>query len=478
MPITPGAGTGAGQLQVIVVGASLAGLRTAEALRKAGYVGGLTIVGEEVHPPYDRPPLSKTVLTGDTEPEKHILPGAADIDANWVLGRRAVRLDLIHRKLVLDGGELPFDGLVIATGARPRLLSTGSEGPASTAAGDLADGVHVLRSLEDSLKLRLAMTEVGRHGGRIAILGGGFIGTEAAAVARGYGLEVSLIDPAPLPLWHAVGVHVASHVADLHRENGIELHLGSRAQRLETGDAHATRVHLETGVSIEADLVLLGLGTTPNTEWLSDSGAMINRGVRTDAHLRVLDSRGQPIWGVVAAGDVVNFPHPLFGNVHVRIEHWSNAVHQARTAAATLHSDIGNGVRGANSSRHDTETFNAVPTFWSDQYNSKINAIGLPQLAHHSTILHQDPQAGRLVVGYERAGRLVGAVAVNHPRPLAHYRRYLAKNGTWPPPPVEADSHTWTGVASSRGLRTKTAAAEPDEYPANVRTTRQKGNII
>lgn len=422
----------ADRTRVVVIGGSLARLRAAEALRRRGYRGRLSIVGEEVHAPYDRPPLSKSVLAGTALPASTALPIAAELDAEWIRGHRATAADFARHSITLDDErELVYDGLVAATGARPRMLSTAIE----RTQAPTPHGVHVLRTLDAAVSLRDALRQGPR---RVAILGAGFIGTEVAATARVLGHAVTLIDSAPLPLWHAVGPHVGQHCAELHHRRGVDLHLGASAEELETVNANVTGIRLQDGTLIEADLVVVGLGAQPNTEWLTGSGARIDDGLHTDAFLRVINTQGEPIPGVVAAGDLVRAPHPLFDDQPVRTEHWSNAGGQAQIAAQTLLAHLRAQTRPSMpelaAAPAAPEPFAAVPTFWSDQYETTITSVGLPHLAEHSTVIDSDTSNGTLVVGYERAGRMVGAVAINQPRPLGAYRRHIAAGGTWPPP--------------------------------------------
>lgn len=404
--------------RVVVVGASLAGLRTAETLRNGGFSGEIVIVGDEVHPPYDRPPLSKAALKGLLQPAENRLPFSDDLKARWLLGRRAVGVDLVERHVTLDSGlELTFDGLVIATGARARELRTSTE--------PNPRGAHTLRTLDDATALCHALE---RRPDRVVVIGAGFIGTEVAASARAAGLEVTLTDAAALPLLNATGRDVGRFCADLHRERGVELQMGVAVERLLTVNGALEAVGLADGTELPADLAVVGLGTIPHISWLAGSGVMLDAGVRADASLRVLDDHGSVIPGVVAAGDVVRWPHGLFGDRLMRIEHWSNAADQARAAGETLLHHLG--------ARTDAEPdpYAGVPSFWSDQYDVKILSIGLPHLGTESAVLAGKPSEGKFVVGFGRGGVMVGAVGVDEARRLAGYRRHIAARGAWPPP--------------------------------------------
>lgn len=428
--------------RVVVVGASLAGLRAAEALRGGGFAGRLTIVGDEVHAPYDRPPLSKAVLAGTADREDVVLASLAALDAQWRLGVAAVRLDLRCRRVVLaDGTYETFDGLVLATGARARRLPGAEQ----------IDGVHVLRTLDDALQLRRALLTTS---GPVAVLGAGFIGSEVAAAAVALGRQVTLVDAASLPMLAALGPDIARFCAALHRRHGVELRLATLIAGLETtaGDTgargrspHGTRRLSAVELAdpdgpprrLPAELAVVGLGAVPNTDWLADSGLLLDSGVLCDQTLTVLGRDG-PVAGIVAAGDVARWPHPLFDGELVRVEHWSNAVAQAQAAAATLLS----GLTGQGAPR----PFSAVPSFWSDQYDVKVLSVGLPQLAADSRVLHGDPATGRFLVGFGRAGRLVGAAAVGLPGRLAAYRQLIGQQAPWPPPASTEPSRTPAAV--------------------------------
>ncbi|WP_218122506.1 NAD(P)/FAD-dependent oxidoreductase [Blastococcus aurantiacus] len=395
------------------MGASLAGLRAAEALRAGGFDGSLHVVGDEVHEPYARPPLSKALLAGAKTLEELRLPPMAAVDASWHLGATAVKLDISARRLLLhDGTRLSFDALLIATGARPRRL-----------AAEQIDGVHVLRTLDDARRLRTALLE---RPTRVTVVGGGFIGLEVAATARQLGLAVTLVDGAPLPMLAAVGNRVAAFFARQHRRHGVDLRLGIGVTGLQADTGQLSAVELADGTRLTADLAVVGLGTVPNNAWLRGSGLLLDGGVRTDAALRVLDKGAKPVPGIVAAGDVARTPHTLFDDEPLRVEHWTNAVDQAGTAARTMLHHL-TGATG------EPAPYIGVPSFWSDQYDTKILSVGLPALGTESRLLEGDPTDGRFLVGYGRRGRLVGAVAVGHARRLAAYRRQIAARGPWPP---------------------------------------------
>jgi 3-phenylpropionate/trans-cinnamate dioxygenase ferredoxin reductase component len=381
--------------RLVTVGASLAGLRAAQAARKAGFDGELVMVGEERHLPYTRPPLSKELLAGEHSVDRVGLP-CDTLDAEWRLGVPAASLDRGRRRVVLaDGEEVAYDRLILATGSRPRLWP---------GAGADLDGVHVLRNLEDALALRAAFD----RGPRVAIVGAGFIGCEVAQTARKEGLDVTLIDIADTPML-PLGAELGGWCADLHRSHGVGLRLGGGVAAL-VGDGRVEAVELAGGERIEADLVLVGLGALPNTEWLAGSGLRADPGLKCDA---TLTAAGDP--DILGAGDIVSGPHPLADGEAVRIEHWTVAAEQGQLAG-----------RNALVAPDERKPYDAPPYFWSDQYDAKIQSLGLPGRASRLEVLESTPDGSRMVYGGERDGRLVGIVAINAARRLGSYRLALA----------------------------------------------------
>jgi 3-phenylpropionate/trans-cinnamate dioxygenase ferredoxin reductase component len=381
---------------IVIVGASLAGLRAAQAIRNAGHHGRVVVVGAEEHRPYTRPPLSKELLAGEHEADRCALPGG-DVDVEWRLGTVATGLDLARREVVLapHDGRLAYDKLLIATGSRPR------QWPGEPI--DL-DGVHMLRDLDDALALRAALDERPR----LAVVGAGFIGCEVAATARKRGLDVTLIDIADHPMT-ALGAAVGARCAEMHRAHGVELRLGAGVDAFE-GDGRIEAVRLADGTRIEADVAVVALGAIPNTDWLAGSGLELQPGVVCDATLAARDAQD-----VFCAGDVAAWPHPMADGGLIRIEHWTNAAEQGAAAARNL-----------LAAPADRKPYAAVPYFWSDQYDVKIQSVGLPARADRVTVLEATPEGDRLVLGGERDGRLVAAIGFNAARRLAFYRGRLA----------------------------------------------------
>jgi len=373
--------------RVVIVGASLAGLRAAAELRTQGHEGTITVIGDEPHRPYDRPPLSKAVLSGAKEPESTTLrsnPAVDDLGIVWRTGETATALDLARRAVVVDGGEvLPFDGLVVATGSRPHRLPFG-HGFA---------GVHTLRTLEDCTAIHAELIE---GSPRVAVVGAGFIGAEVAATARTMGLDVTMVDPLSTPLERALGPEIGATCARLHADNGVTLRLGVGVSGMR-GGGRVEQLELGDGSTVDADVVIVGIGVRPNTEWLDGSGLEIDDGV-------VCDSTCLAAPGVVAAGDVARWPNKRFGWKMARLEHWDHAVQMGQAAARRLLVDD-----------DAAEHFAPVPWFWSDQFDVKIQLAG--SIAEADT-LHTfgSVEDARFGIVYGHEGRLVGGLGWNRPR--------------------------------------------------------------
>ncbi len=353
------------------------------------------MVGEEPHLPYTRPPLSKEVLAGEHEVETVHFP-CDTLDAQWRLGVSATSLDRARRRVVLsDGDEVPYDRLILATGSRARRWA---------GAGGELEGVRVLRNLDDGIALRAALEQRPR----VAIVGAGFIGCEVAQTARKQGLDVTLIDIAPTPML-PLGPVLGEWCAALHRDHGVDLRLGTGVAALH-GAARVEAVELTDGSRVAADLVVVGLGALPNTEWLAGSGLPLNPGLECDATLTAV---GDP--DILGAGDIVSWPHPLAGGDAIRIEHWTVAAEQGQLAG-----------RNVLESPDERKPYDQPPYFWSDQYDVKIQSLGLPGRAGRLELLESTADGSRLVYGGERDRRLVGVIAINAARRLGSYRLALA----------------------------------------------------
>ncbi|MFF8865119.1 NAD(P)/FAD-dependent oxidoreductase [Streptomyces sp. NPDC015139] len=374
---------------VVVAGASMAGLRTAEQLRAAGWDGPITLVGDEPHMPYNRPPLSKEVLAGKAPFESLAFrPRAAVADVRWRLRTRVTAADLDRRVVELDDGEaLPYAGLVVATGMRPRRLRC---------PGPLA-GRHTVRTLADAQGLRAELTRPGR---RVVVVGAGFIGCEVAATAVALGAaEVTVVDPLPLPMVGPLGDLLAEALLRRHEQRGVRFALGTGVTGF-AGDDRVTGVVLTDGTVLAADVVVESVGSVANTEWLDGNGLDLTDGVLTDEHLRV---GGRP--DVVAVGDVARFPNARYDGVPRRVEHWSIPADTAKHAARSLAAHLGGTDAGL-------APFAPLPTFWSDQHDFRLQSFGAPALGRDDVrVLDGDPD-GDVLAGYHVEGRLVGVVAL------------------------------------------------------------------
>ena len=387
--------------RVGIVGASLAGLNAALELRRQGFAGRLTIIGDEPRLPYDRPPISKELLRGEWPVEQADLAfDKAALDADWRLGVRAEGLDAAERWLTFSHGvREQFDGLVIATGAAPRRLP-----------GSALRGVHVLRTLDDMLSLRADLRE---RRERVAIIGGGFIGQEIAASCVKLGIETVLIE-AVAPSQHVVGSRIAHVLARMHEKRGVRVRLGCAVAALEGGD-RVSSVRLGDGSEIAASVVVVGVGVTPNVGWLENSGLTIDNGV-------VCDETCLAAPGIVAAGDVARWPNPRYG-VSRRVEHWDNAVRQGIHAARRLLARPGD--------EAERTPYRPTPWFWSDQYGLKLQLVGSAHNADEVRIVSGSEEEERFVALYRRGDRLIGAFGLSSAGKIARYRRILEGEAFW-----------------------------------------------
>lgn len=398
---------------VVVAGASMAGLRAAEQLRAAGWEGPITLVGDEPHMPYNRPPLSKEVLAGKAPFESLAFrPRASVADVRWRLGTRVTAADLDRRVVVLDDGEvLPYRGLVVATGMRPRRLRC--PGPAT--------GRHTVRTLADAQGLREALT---RPGARVVVVGAGFIGCEVAATAVALGAaEVTVVDPLPLPMVGPLGELLAEALLARHERRGVRFALGTGVTGFE-GAGRVTGVVLSDGTVLPADVVVESVGSVANTEWLDGNGLDLGDGVLTDEHLR---AGGRP--DVVAVGDVARFPNARYDGVPRRVEHWCIPTDTAKHAARVLTAHL-------NGTDAGLAPFAPLPTFWSDQHDFRLQSFGAPALGKEDVrVLDGDPD-GDVLAGYHTGGRLVGVVALGGQAAAASAARYRAELLKQPIPSV------------------------------------------
>ena len=377
--------------RVVVVGASLAGLATARALRAEGYDGELFVVGEEPHRPYDRPPLSKQFLAAEHGPADLSLEAEGeDLGIRWVLGTRAVGL-ADHAVLLDDGDALTFDGLVVATGARARDDLPGAYLP----------GVYLLRTVDDAVALREGL----RRGADVVVVGAGFIGSEVASTARLLGCHVTLVVAGDAPLRAALG-QFAGAVAELHDRNRVDVLTGGRVAEVRRDDARLV-VHLADGRRVPADTVVLGIGSVPAVSWLHGSGIRIGDGVLCDA------AGATSLPDVVAVGDCSAWFDPALGRHH-RVEHWTSARDRGAIAARTLLSD---GLAEARPQR--------PPYLWSDIHGSRIQIAGHTQLADSVTVEAGSVAEGSFVAVYRRGDEPVAVLGIDQPKQFMAVRRRL-----------------------------------------------------
>lgn len=383
---------------IVVVGSSLAGVRAAEAISRTGFDARVTLVGAEKHfPPVDRPPLSKKFLREEILGEP--LRIAPDLDIDLRLACEATGLDLAAREVALDdGSRVRYDGLVVATGATARRLP---------GTGELRN-VHVLRTLEDAAALKSVLVP----GTRVAVIGAGVLGCEIAATCRALGIDATLIDVFSQPMLRILGPDVAPLLADLHREHGVRLLLDQRVAGLR-GHGVADAVLLAGGPEVACDLVVVAIGAFPETRWLEGSGLELADGVVCDSGCFALGGDRR----VVAAGDVARWHHRLLGET-LRVEHWSNAVSQGQVAGRNLVAEL--------SGSGETVSYDALPYFWTDQYDWKVQFVGV--LGEEARFEEGEPGDRAFVVSYRSGGRLVGALFANRPSRLAAWRKLITGN--------------------------------------------------
>ncbi len=390
--------------RIAIVGASLAGMHAAHTLRRAGFGGELTIIDAQAHEPYDRPPLSKQILAGTWDADRITLPAAKeDLDVAWRLGEPARRLDLENRSVELAaGGTVEFDGLVVATGAGARRL------PGQP---DLA-GLHVVRTIDDAFDLR---AELDGGASKVVVIGAGFIGAEVAATCRGRGLDVTILEVADVPLERALGRQMGEVCADLHRDHGVDLRLGVSITGFE-GTDHVTGVRLADGSTVDADVVVVGVGVQLNTGWLEGSGLTIDDGVVCDETLLAAP-------GITAAGDVARWPSRRYGQL-LRVEHWENAVQMGEAAAHRLLVDLGE-------VDDEPEAYDPIPWFWSDQYDRKIQLLGRSGADHDVEVVLGSTDEKRFVALYGLDGVATGVLGMNRPRHVMQLRAVVEDRVTW-----------------------------------------------
>lgn len=390
---------------VLIVGASLAGLRSAEALRRGGYSGPIKVIGSEPYLPYNRPPLSKDMLSGTGEIEDLYFPIKDSVsDVEWVLGTAATALDTENQVVNdLTGAQHSYTALVIATGLRPKPLPIDSNG---------ISGIHVLRTFDDAKALRQQLLP----GVRVLILGSGFIGCEVAATASKAGCVVKVVSRATEPMEQAVGLEMALEIKRRHQQHGVEFIKGASVFGL-IGDGHVERVILDSGVIYDADIVVVAVGSLPNTEWLESSGIDIEDGVLVDENLRVVRKDGTVLSNVMAVGDIARYVNPLFDSVARRVEHWNLPTETGKHAGKILAQTL----LGEFNQDTSSESFAPLPSFWSDQYEMKILAFGMTYLADRSELAAGELN-GECVFEYFRGDKLVGVCGIGMRPTIQSYR--------------------------------------------------------
>lgn len=387
---------------LVIVGASLAGLRAAQAVRRDGYWGPVTLIGDEPHLPYDRPPLSKAYLADDAEPDYFVTPEELEADdIELRLSTRVTALDPERRQIVVGEERIDYDVLVIATGASPRLIPS---------VGDL-QGVATLRTLDDAVAIR---KELGRAKD-VVVIGAGFIGSEMASAAKSRGARVTILEAAPVPLVRAVGDRVGEAISGLHARHGVRLICGASVDEIRGVNGRVTEVLTVGGERIPADLVIVGIGAVPATGWLESSGILLSAvdgGVVCDEYLRT------SVPGVYAAGDVAHWPNATMG-IATRLENWTSAADQG--ARAGLNAVLG---------QDEQLPFETVPYFWSDWYGHRIQFVG-SALADTVEFVTGGPDEEKFVALYRKDNRLVGAATLNERRRIMKLRRIIQDGGEW-----------------------------------------------
>lgn len=388
---------------VAVVGASLSGLRAAESLIRAGFDGKVTIFGEEVHQPYNRPPLSKEALTGSGGLDSVALRSSLKDRITFSLGARVVESSLADETLTLaDGSRHMFNGLIAATGLRPRTLAIPK--PRS--------GIFVLRSFDHMVELQHAI----RDKRKVAIVGAGFVGCELAASLTKLGHEVVIIAPEPAPMLRPLGLVLGSSIAKHHQANGVQFGLNRLPLEI-VGDSHPKEIVCDDGSRFETDIVIEAIGSITNTEWLENNGLDLTDGILCNDYLQFRNDRA-----FFAVGDIARFPNYLFDSVPRRVEHWGIAVDSGRYAGKALAAVLSGATSPTN--------FVPLPAFWSDQFSLRIQSFGMPGLVTDADSIHilEGNLEGDVALGYYRDSILVGVVLVGMATQHLKYRTMVEES--------------------------------------------------
>ena len=429
--------------RIAIVGASLAGLRAAEALRQRGFEGSLTIIGNEPHEPYDRPPLSKQVLKGWVPADHTKLPRLRRVDAEWRLGVAAIGLDRINHVVKLANGEdVDYDRLLIATGTRARPWPNPEEGA--------LQGVFTVRTVEDAAALSAALKARPR---RVLIVGSGFVGSEIASVCRDLDLPVTVTERGSGPLRGALGGVISEIAASMMRDAGVDLRIGVSVASLD-GDAsgHVRSATLSDGTVLDVDVVVPSLGSIRNVEWLDGAGLAAGQwGLACDAGCRAFDINGVVTDHIFVAGDVARAPHVLYGYEFLSQEHWDNAVFGAEVAANNMiNLEVGR------------RPHLPLPSFWSGQFGVNIKSVGVCSFGDEIVFTQGSPADRRFAAAYGRNGRIVGAVTFNHGKWLPYYADLIEKSGPFPPPPPGYDRPVNAEVMPARFPDPREPSGNPD----------------
>lgn len=391
---------------ILIVGASLAGLRAAESLRSNGFEGTITTIGNETRGLYDRPPLSKKFLSGEWDADRISLRKPEEVDAlnvDWRFGTTATALDTANKTLRTSAGTFTYDACIIATGGTVRRLPNQ---PTHT-------GIHTLRTIGDAEALRddLAPDK------KLVVIGAGFIGLEAAATAKTKGCNVTVLEGLPAPLIRGLGETMGRTVAHVHHDNGVNIRCNVRVEEILGGPSvSGVRITNERGETevVEADIVLVGIGVAPATDWLANSGLTINDGIVCDENLQCAP-------GVFAAGDVTRWPNALFADIEptMRVEHWTTAAEQGAHAGSNSIAHLNN---------QPLTPYAAVPFFWSDQFTSRIQFLGRGTNATDVRIVAGNPDEGKFAAAYFANDRLTAVLGVSMPKAVMPARKLLQEH--------------------------------------------------
>ena len=394
---------------VVIVGASMGGLRAAESLRNNGFDGQITVIGEEIHAPYNRPPLSKEVLAKDVTHEAVAFKLRAQVeDVIWHLGDPATSVDLEKQVVTTASGKtFEYDGLVIASGLRPRVLDLPN---------DKVSGRHTVRTLDDAIGLRAALVP----GAQVVVAGAGFIGCEVAATARGLGCEVTNVAIDSYPMIRPLGEKLAAELQRRHEAKGVNFRLRRGIKDL-TGKDSLSGVILDDGNFLEATVLVEAISSHCNVEWLAATNLDISNGVLTDSALRAVNTDGQSVEGVYVVGDLARFANPLFDDEARRVEHWNIPTETGKRVGAVLSAYL---AKADNFAELAAQPFTPLPTFWSDQYEMKIQGFGMPGLADRYELVDGE-LSDELVMAYFRNDALIGVVGIGMTAEVMRYRKQL-----------------------------------------------------